>query len=112
MKRTGTINQSRHDANGNHPMGKAVARLTRLVHSENRYDIPADELQAEQIAALNERFQERRDTIAVVGRRADEAGLQQVCSLEGVVPLLLPHTAYKSYPESWLAQKRWDRLSK
>ena len=33
-------------------------------------------------------------------------------SLEEVVKLLLPHTAYKSYPESWLAQKRWDRLSK
>jgi hypothetical protein len=25
---------------------------------------------------------------------------------------LLPHTAYKSYPESFLAEKRWDRLTK
>lgn len=93
-------------------MGKAVERLTDLVRSQARYDIPADELQADQIAALNERFQERRDAIKVVGRRADDAGLKQVRSLEEVVPLLLPHTAYKSYPESWLAQKRWDRLSK
>src|SRR3546814_6381096 len=28
------------------------------------------------------------------------------------VPLLLPHTAYKSYPESWLMDERWDRLGK
>ena len=112
MERTGTINQSRHDANGNHAMGKAVERLTSLVQSETRYDISAGDLQADQIAALNERFQERRATIAVVGRRADDAGLKQVRSLEEVVPLLLPHTAYKSYPESWLVEKRWDRLSK
>jgi hypothetical protein len=28
------------------------------------------------------------------------------------VPLLLPHTAYKSYPESFLVNERWDRLTK
>ncbi len=28
------------------------------------------------------------------------------------MPLLLPHTAYKSYPESFLTGKRWDRLTK
>jgi hypothetical protein len=28
------------------------------------------------------------------------------------VPLLLPHTAYKSYPESFLTEKKWDRLTK
>jgi hypothetical protein len=47
-----------------------------------------------------------------VGHRAREAGVTEVARLEDAVKLLLPHTAYKSYPESWLAQKRWDRLSK
>ncbi len=93
-------------------MGEAVERLTGLVEAENRYDLSFAELREAQIAALNERFQERRSQIKLVGHRAREAGVTEVGRLEDAVKLLLPHTAYKSYPESWLAQKRWDRLSK
>lgn len=93
-------------------MGDLVNRLTNLVEAGNRYDIPAAELRETQIAAINERFQERKDQIKLVAHRATEAGINEVRSLEEVVKLLLPHTAYKSYPENFLAQKRWDRLSK
>ena len=61
---------------------------------------------------MDERFQERRDQIKVLGRRAHDAGIAAVRSHEDAVKLLLPHTAYKSYPESWLSGNRWDRLSK
>jgi hypothetical protein len=93
-------------------MGDLVNRLTNLVEAGNRYDIPAAELRETQVAAVNERFQERKGQIKLVAHRAAEAGINEVRSLEDVVKLLLPHTAYKSYPENWLAQKRWDRLSK
>jgi hypothetical protein len=93
-------------------MGEASERLTRLVDAPERYDIPFAELRKLQIQAMNERFQERKDQIKLVGHRAREAGITEVRSHEDVVRLLLPHTAYKSYPESWLAGKRWDRLSK
>jgi hypothetical protein len=93
-------------------MGDLVNRLTNLVEAGNRYDIPAAELRETQIAAINERFQERKGQIKLVAHRATEAGINEVRSLENVVKLLLPHTAYKSYPENFLAQKRWDRLSK
>jgi hypothetical protein len=93
-------------------MGESVAKLTRLVADEGRYDIPFADLRELQIAAMNERFQERQGEIKVVGHRAREAGITQVRSHQEVVKLLLPHTAYKSYPESFLAQQRWDRLSK
>jgi hypothetical protein len=93
-------------------MGEAVERLTRLVEAENRYGIPAADLRDAQVAAMNERFQERKDQIKLVAHRAKEAGITEVRSPEEVVKLLLPHTAYKSYPESFLAQERWDRLSK
>ena len=65
-----------------------------------------------QVEALDQRFQEAKARIRLVKMRADEAGLDQVRSFEDVVQLLLPHTAYKSYPENWLLQKRWDRLTK
>ena len=93
-------------------MGEAVARLTRLVEAQDRYDIPFADLRDAQIGAVNERFQERKGQIKLVGHRAREASVTEVRSHEEMAKLLLPHTAYKSYPESWLAQKRWDRLSK
>jgi hypothetical protein len=93
-------------------MGETVDRLTGLVDSQDRYDIPFADLRQAQVEAMNERFQERRAQIKVVGHRAQEAGITAVRSREEAVPLLLPHTAYKSYPENWLAQERWDRLSK
>ncbi|MEZ5743860.1 MAG: hypothetical protein R3D89_09055 [Sphingomonadaceae bacterium] len=93
-------------------MGAAADKLTAMVDSTERYDFSADELRETQIAAMNERFQERKDQIKLLGRRAEEAGLTEITSFEDVVPVLLPHTAYKSYPESFLIDERWDRLSK
>ncbi|MFT3929422.1 MAG: hypothetical protein QM709_03890 [Spongiibacteraceae bacterium] len=93
-------------------MVSAIERLTNLVDAENRFDIPHSELQVLQIEALNERFQERKDRIKLLGHRACEAGITEIRSREDMVPLLFPHTAYKSYPESFLIDERWDRLTK
>jgi hypothetical protein len=93
-------------------MGAEVERLTGLVGAQDRYSIPFADLRGAQVAAMNERFQERKDRIKLVGHRAREAGISEVRSHEDMVRLLLPHIAYKSYPENWLAGKRWDRLSK
>jgi hypothetical protein len=93
-------------------MGAEVERLTGLVGAQDRYSIPFADLRGAQVAAMNERFQERKDRIKLVGHRASEAGISEVRRHEDMVSLLLPHTAYKSYPENWLAGKRWDRLSK
>jgi hypothetical protein len=65
-----------------------------------------------QLAALDERLQERLDRIKLVKLRAQDAGITAIRRLEDVVPLLLPHTAYKSYPESFLTEKKWDRLTR
>jgi hypothetical protein len=93
-------------------MGAAADRLTSQVQAEGRYDHSAESLRAAQIEAIDERFQERRHAIKLLGHRAADAGIESVRSLEEVVPLLFPHTAYKSYPESWLSEQRWDRLGK
>lgn len=93
-------------------MGAAVDRLTRLVDSPQRFAIPHLELRQVQIEAMNERFQERRDRIRLLGHRAKEAGVTEIRSREEMVPLLFPHTAYKSYPESCLTERKWDRLGK
>jgi hypothetical protein len=76
------------------------------------FDIPWSAIRDLQITAMNERLQERADRIRLVGLRARDAGISAIRSLEDVVPLLLPHTAYKSYPESFLTEKKWDRLTR
>jgi hypothetical protein len=93
-------------------MGAAVERLTRFVSDESRFDSSHAELRAAQVEALNERFQERKDQIKLLGHRAKEAGATEIGSIADMVPLLFPHTAYKSYPEGWLMEEKWDRLTK
>ena len=93
-------------------MGAAADRLTGMAQAEDRFDIPHTEIAALQVEALNERFNERKDRIRLLGHRAREAGIEEIRSVADIVPLLFPHTAYKSYPESFLLEQRWDRLAK
>jgi hypothetical protein len=93
-------------------MGAAIDTLMGMVRDEDRFAHSAAELRDTQIAAMDERFQERRDRIKLLARRAQEAGTTRIASLDDMVPLLFPHTAYKSYPESFLIEQKWDRLIK
>lgn len=90
----------------------AVEELTGRVSSADPYDYTHEEIRDLQIKAINERFQERKDQIKLLGHRAEEAGLTEIASLEDAAQVLFPHTAYKSYPESFLIDQRWDRMSK
>jgi hypothetical protein len=92
-------------------MGQAVERLTDLVSAADRYDIAFEDLRSAQVAAMNERFQQRKDAIRLLRHRADEDGVREIGRHEDAVPLLFPHTAYKSYPETYLSAGRWDRLA-
>jgi hypothetical protein len=93
-------------------MGEAANDLLRHMPDASGYDIPYAEIYEQQIAALNERLQENVGKIKIVALRAKDAGITEITRLEDMVPLLLPHTAYKSYPESFLTEKKWDRLTK
>lgn len=93
-------------------MGSAVEKLTALVSDPDRYSFSPNELRETQIAALNERFQEEKGRIKLLALRARDAGVEKIERLSDIVPVLFPHTAYKSYPESFLIEKRWDKLTK
>jgi hypothetical protein len=93
-------------------MGTSAEKLVAQMSTGTGYDISASDARETQIAAMNERFQEAAGRIKLVGHRADDAGIREIRSLEDVVPLLLPHTAYKSYPEAFLTDQRWDRLAR
>lgn len=93
-------------------MSGATGRLMGLAGTPGRFDIPHAELRQTQVEAINERFQQRKDRIQLLQFRAKEAEIDEVRAAEDVVPLLFPHTAYKSYPESFLRDQKWDRLDR
>lgn len=69
-------------------------------------------IQRDTIAALDARFQERRRQVPVLAQRADAEGITAIRAHEDMVPLLFPHTTYKSYPESLIAKGNWKQLNR
>ena len=93
-------------------MGAATEQLMAKVRADDPYDYDPKAIRATQVAALDERFQERKDTIKLLAMRARDAGATEIREIADIVPLLFPHTAYKSYPESFLIDEQWDRLTR
>ncbi|TAK69431.1 MAG: hypothetical protein EPO13_05960 [Actinomycetota bacterium] len=82
-----------------------------LIELDDPYAANGPEVAQLRLAAMAERFQEHREKIPVLGRRAAETGIDAIRSRDDIVPLLFSHTTYKSYPESFVKQGRWDRMT-
>jgi len=93
-------------------MASALEYLTGLQRDPNRFAASSSDLAAAQVAALDERFQERRDRIPLLAKRARDAGLERITAREDVVPVLFPHSVYKSYPDGFLANENWPGIAK
>jgi uncharacterized coiled-coil protein SlyX len=93
-------------------MGSAIEQLKSLSETEDPFTISEAELRPLQIAAAQESFEEKRAQIPVLDKRAKDTGIDVIRSLDDMVPLLLSHTNYKSYPMSFLTQKRWKDILK
>ena len=70
------------------------------------------EVEQVQLAGLRRRFDALRPRLPAVDRLAQGQGITEIRAVEDIVPLLFPHTVYKSYPLSFLEQGRFDRLTK
>ena len=64
-----------------------------------------------QLEAARERFAELRPRIRVLDQRAKDVGVSDIGKLDDLVPTLFAHTAYKSYPKSFVDKGQWDRLT-
>lgn len=85
-------------------------QLLDMIAEPDVWDRPAAELDAMRLQAARELFAERREQISVLRRRAGEAGVSEIRSLEDLVPLLFAHTVYKSYPTALVEHGRWERM--
>jgi len=89
----------------------ALQQLLGLVHADDPIAAAPDNLLAVQLAAVQQRLDQRRRQIRVLDQRATDRGIDTISSLEDAVSLLFSDATYKSYPESFLDQRRWDRLT-
>ncbi|MGC7101465.1 hypothetical protein ACPZ19_42900 [Amycolatopsis lurida] len=62
--------------------------------------------------ALDARFRQRLKQVPVLARRAEAEGITEIAAAEDMLPLLFPHTTYKSYPESLVTKGRWAQLTR
>jgi hypothetical protein len=81
-----------------------------IVDPDLAYNLPEAELLPRQLAAARELFNERVTQIPLLRKRADDAGITDIRTLADLVPLLFAHTVYKSYPQSFVDQGRWDKM--
>lgn len=89
----------------------ALDDIKALVHAADPYrDAPAN-LRELQLEAVRERFAEKRQQLKILDRRASEAGITEISSLQDVVPLLFTHTNYKSYPETFVDKGQWSNMN-
>ena len=93
-------------------MGECTERLLSHMPARTGFDTAFEDIRDLQVAAMNEKLQEQGERIRLVAMRAKDAGLGEIRSMDDAVPLLLPHTAYKSYPESFLTEGKWDKLTR
>ncbi len=93
-------------------MTSSLTQLLALIGDDSAYMQPAERLQALQREALNERFDQYVGSIALLRNRAESNGITKIRGVGDLVPLLFAHTAYKSYPESWIADNHWERMGR
>ena len=93
-------------------MGPIRRQLLDMITREDRYDLPAAELEPLRLEAARELFAERREQIPVLRKRAEESGVAEIRSFHDLVPLLFAHTVYKSYPQNLVDQGKWSALGR
>jgi hypothetical protein len=89
----------------------ALQQLLNLAGVDDPFAAAPANLVELQIAAAQERLEQRRKQIRVLDQRATDRGVDRIERLEDIVSLLFSDATYKSYPESFLDQRRWDRLT-
>src|SRR5580704_19043147 len=90
--------------------GLAPERIIELSPTD-MYAIPLQNQAQIQLAGARMRFEQLVENIPMLSRLAQEQGITKISSLEDMGPLLIPHSAMKSYPMSFLEKSQFDRLT-
>lgn len=92
-------------------LARAPEKIIEL-QSEQMYRIPLADVNALQLAGARKRFDELVHRIPMLSRLASAQGIAAIERIEDLAPLLVPHSAYKAYPMSFLEKSQFARLTK
>ena len=76
------------------------------------FSIGGDTLNALQLKWVQHMFNYYRPQVKALDKLATEQKIDEIKTLDDVVPVLFQHTAYKSYPLSLIEKKRFATLTK
>lgn len=85
----------------------AMGRLT----PDQIFSLPRDQIDRFQLAGLRKRFAELLPEVPALRKLAEENRITSLDAIDAVVPLLFPHTLYKSYPVSLIDNCRFEALN-
>jgi hypothetical protein len=88
----------------------AVDELLATVRAAEPWDYDPIAQRELQLAAFNERLQQRAEQIPMVRQRAEMLETDKVTSFAEILPLLLSPNIYKSYPDSLVTNGKWSSL--
>ncbi|HTT83655.1 MAG TPA: hypothetical protein VMF67_09235 [Rhizomicrobium sp.] len=91
-------------------LGSFPERLIEM-DKEDMHAIPLADQAAIQLKGARKRFHELRARIPMLARLAEEQSVTEVRTIEDLAPLLIPHSALKSYPMSYLEKSQFGRLT-
>lgn len=89
----------------------ALQHLLDLVDHDDPFRAAPENLLEVQLAAAQERLDQRRQQIRVLDQRAKDRGIDTISQLQDIVDLVFSDATYKSYPERFLDRRQWDRLT-
>jgi hypothetical protein len=93
-------------------MDQASRALFDMGQAPELYRYAPEELLPLHLEAAGAVLAERRQQVPILDRRAREAGIDRIFRKSDLVPLLFPHSTYKSYPTSFVEKKRWKDLAR
>ncbi len=91
-------------------MSSAIQQLMSFKGTADPFNYDPGDVVPLQIKAAQEYFTQKREQIPVLDRRARESDTKKIEKLQDIVPVLLAHTTYKSYPLAFIKKKQWDKM--
>jgi hypothetical protein len=88
------------------PLGLFDHSITRM------HTVDKEDLEAIQKIAIRLRFEEQSHSIKVLKDLVERLEITEVNEFDDLVPLLFPHTIFKSYSASLLDKKRFDLMTR
>jgi hypothetical protein len=92
-------------------MANVLLTAFPTLSQERTFGLDQREVAALQLDGIRQRFEELRPRVRVLDSLASDIGVEEVETLDDIIPLCMPHTMYKSYSARYIEEGRYDRLT-